>query len=36
LVERAPALGWHPERIHVISADLGQSGQDGGRPGFQE
>jgi DNA invertase Pin-like site-specific DNA recombinase len=36
LVERAQALGWHPERIHVIAADLGQSGQDGGRPGFQE
>jgi DNA invertase Pin-like site-specific DNA recombinase len=36
LVERARALGWHPERIHVISADLGQSGQDSGRPGFQE
>lgn len=36
LVERAQALGWHPERIHVISADLGQSGQDSGRPGFQE
>jgi DNA invertase Pin-like site-specific DNA recombinase len=36
LVERAQALGWHPERIHVISADLGLSGQDSGRPGFQE
>jgi DNA invertase Pin-like site-specific DNA recombinase len=36
LVERAQALGWRPERIHVISADLGQSGQDRGRPGFQE
>jgi hypothetical protein len=26
LVERAQAFGWPPERIHVISADLGQSG----------
>jgi DNA invertase Pin-like site-specific DNA recombinase len=32
----AQALGWRPERIHVISADPGQSGQDRGRPGFQE
>jgi DNA invertase Pin-like site-specific DNA recombinase len=36
LVERAVALGWPPGRIHVIDADLGQSGQDGGRSGFQE
>jgi DNA invertase Pin-like site-specific DNA recombinase len=36
LVERAIALGWPPERVHVIDADLGQSGQDGQRPGFQE
>jgi DNA invertase Pin-like site-specific DNA recombinase len=36
LVERAIALGWPPGRIQVIDADLGQSGQDGGRPGFQE
>ncbi len=36
LVERAQALGWPPERIHVIDTDLGQSGQDGQRPGFQE
>jgi DNA invertase Pin-like site-specific DNA recombinase len=36
LVERALALGWIPERIHVIDADLGQSGQDGQRPGFTE
>jgi DNA invertase Pin-like site-specific DNA recombinase len=36
LVERARALGWPPQRIHVIAADLGQSGQDGQRPGFQE
>jgi DNA invertase Pin-like site-specific DNA recombinase len=36
LVERAMALGWIPERIRVIDADLGQSGQDGQRPGFTE
>ena len=36
LVERARALGWSPERIRVIDADLGQSGQDGQRAGFQE
>lgn len=36
LVERASALGWIAERIRVIDADLGQSGQDGRRPGFQE
>jgi DNA invertase Pin-like site-specific DNA recombinase len=36
LVERALALGWVPERIRVIDADLGQSGQDGQRPGFTE
>jgi len=36
LVERAQALGWPPERIHVIDSDLGQSGQDGQRQGFQE
>jgi DNA invertase Pin-like site-specific DNA recombinase len=36
LVERAVALGWLAERVHVIDADLGQSGQDGGRHGFQE
>ncbi len=36
LVERAVALGWPPERVHVIDADLGQSGQDGQRPGFRE
>jgi len=35
LVERAGALGWPPERVHVIDADLGQSGQDGQRPGFR-
>jgi DNA invertase Pin-like site-specific DNA recombinase len=36
LVDRAVALGWRRERVHVIDADLGQSGQDGQRPGFQE
>jgi DNA invertase Pin-like site-specific DNA recombinase len=36
LVQRAEALGWPRERVHVVDADLGQSGQDGGRPGFQE
>jgi len=36
LVERAVALGWPPDRIHIIDADLGQSGQDGQRPGFRE
>lgn len=36
LVERAVMLGWLAERIHVIDTDLGQSGQDGSRQGFQE
>lgn len=36
LVERAVALGWPRERIQVIDDDLGHSGQDGQRPGFQE
>jgi DNA invertase Pin-like site-specific DNA recombinase len=36
LVERALALGWRPERVHVIDADQGQSGQDGTRRGFRE
>ncbi len=36
LVERALALGWPRERIQVIDDDLGHSGQDGHRPGFQE
>ena len=35
LVQRAQALGWPPERIQVIDDDLGQSGQDGTRKGFQ-
>jgi DNA invertase Pin-like site-specific DNA recombinase len=36
LVQQALDLGWPPERIHVIDTDLGHSGQDGQRPGFQE
>lgn len=36
LVQRAIDLGWPPERVQVIDCDLGQSGQDGQRPGFQE
>jgi len=36
LVERARALGWPQEHIRLIDDDLGQSGQDGQRPGFQE
>jgi DNA invertase Pin-like site-specific DNA recombinase len=36
LVQRALDLGWLPDQIQVIDADLGHSGQDGQRPGFQE
>jgi DNA invertase Pin-like site-specific DNA recombinase len=37
LVERATALGWSPERIRVIDADLGLSGKDSvSRTGFTE
>lgn len=36
LVERATALGWPAERILVVDDDLGQSGQDGQRPGFRD
>ncbi len=36
LVDRALALGWRRDRIRVIDADLGHSGRDGQRPGFQE
>ncbi len=37
LRERAVALGWPIERIHVIDSDLGQSGsQAAGRDGFTE
>ena len=36
LAERAQALGWIPERVHVIDADLGHSGRDRERQGFQK
>lgn len=36
LVQRALDLGWPASRVHIIDADLGQSGRDGQRPGFQE
>ena len=36
LVERAIALGWVTERVRIIDDDLGQSGQHGSRPGFQQ
>ena len=36
LIQRAIDLGWPPDRIQVIDRDLGQSGQDGQRPGFQD
>src|SRR5215210_3354460 len=36
LAERAVALGWSPDRVRIIDADLGPSGQDGQRPGFRE
>jgi len=36
LRERAVALGWPPERIVVIDRDLGLSGKDSDREGFQE
>ena len=35
LVQRAIALGWPAERVHVIDTDQGQSGRDGARAGFQ-
>jgi DNA invertase Pin-like site-specific DNA recombinase len=35
LRERAVALGWPVERIHVIDSDLGQSGATADREGFQ-
>jgi DNA invertase Pin-like site-specific DNA recombinase len=35
LVERAIALGWAAERVQVIDADWGHSGQDGQRPGLR-
>ncbi len=37
LAHRAETLGWHPERIRVIDADLGLSGQGSDyRTGFKE
>jgi DNA invertase Pin-like site-specific DNA recombinase len=37
LVDRAQALGWAPDRVRVINADLGCSGRTtAGRTGFQE
>jgi DNA invertase Pin-like site-specific DNA recombinase len=37
LRERAVALGWPLERIHIIDSDLGQSGASSvGRAGFQQ
>jgi DNA invertase Pin-like site-specific DNA recombinase len=35
LVDRAVALGWSRSRIQTIDDDLGQSGRDGTRAGFQ-
>jgi DNA invertase Pin-like site-specific DNA recombinase len=35
LVDRAVALGWVRPRVQVIDDDLGQSGRDGERRGFQ-
>lgn len=35
LVERARALGWQRDQIHIIDGDLGRSGRDSQRPGFQ-
>ncbi len=35
LRERAVALGWPSERVTVIDSDLGQSGADADRAGFQ-
>ncbi len=35
LQERAVALGWRPEQVVVVDSDLGQSGADSDRAGFQ-
>ena len=35
LRERAIALGWSPDQVVVIDSDLGQSGADSDREGFQ-
>jgi DNA invertase Pin-like site-specific DNA recombinase len=34
-VPRALDLGWPTSQVYVLEADLGHSGQDGQRPGFQ-
>src|SRR3954453_17104600 len=36
LRERAVALGWPSDRVVVIDSDLGQSGADSDRLGFQK
>jgi DNA invertase Pin-like site-specific DNA recombinase len=36
LVERALELGWGRQQVTVIDKDLGHSGRDSERPGFQE
>src|ERR1700736_1342401 len=36
LRERAVALGWRPDQVVVIDSDLGQSGADSDRLGFQK
>ncbi len=36
LRQRAVALGWPTERIHVIDSDLGHSGAERDREGFQQ
>lgn len=37
LRDRAMALGWPLERIHILDCDLGKTGsQSGGRDGFQK
>ena len=35
LRERAVALGWRPDQVVVVDSDLGQSGADADRAGFQ-
>ena len=35
LSERAVAIGWPVERVHVIDTDLGRSGATADREGFQ-
>lgn len=36
LRQRAVALGWSDEQIHVIDSDLGKSGAERDRSGFQQ